>query len=40
MLIDMEKGSIDLAAFNAPNYRNLMDWLRGTRRTTLGTTLA
>jgi peptide/nickel transport system substrate-binding protein len=27
MLIDIEKGSIDLAGFNAPNYRNLMDWL-------------
>ena len=27
MLIDIEKGSVDLAGFNAPNYRNLMDWL-------------
>jgi peptide/nickel transport system substrate-binding protein len=27
MLIDIEKGSIDLAGFNAPNYGNLMDWL-------------
>ena len=27
MLIDIEKGDIDLAGFNAPNYSNLMDWL-------------
>ena len=27
MLVDLEKGAIDLAAFNAPNYQNLMDWL-------------
>ena len=27
MLIDMEKGAIDAAGFNAPNYKNLMDWL-------------
>ena len=36
MLIDMEKGSIDLAAFNAPNYRNLMDWLEKNPTDSIG----
>lgn len=27
MLVDIQKGAIDLVALNAPNYKNLMDWL-------------
>ena len=27
MIADMQRGAIDLAKFDAPNYKNLMDWL-------------
>jgi peptide/nickel transport system substrate-binding protein len=27
MLVDIEKGAVDLVGLNAPNYKNLMDWL-------------
>jgi len=28
MLVDIQKGAVDLAGLNAPNYQNLLDWLQ------------
>ena len=37
MLTDMETGTIDVAMFNAPNYKNLMDYLDGHPDAPIGT---
>jgi peptide/nickel transport system substrate-binding protein len=36
MLVDVEKGAVDLAGFNAPNYKNLMDWLERNPTDSIG----
>jgi peptide/nickel transport system substrate-binding protein len=37
MVTDMQRGAIDLAAFAAPNYKNLMDWLASNPTSAIGT---
>jgi len=36
MVADMQRGAIDLAMFNAPQYKNLMDWLAANPDTPIG----
>ena len=37
MVVDIQRGALDLAAFATPNYKNLMDWLTENPTASIGT---
>lgn len=37
MVVDMQRGALDLAAFATPNFKNLMDWLESNPTDSIGT---
>ena len=37
MVVDIQRGALDLAAFATPNYKNLMDWLENNPTDSIGT---
>jgi peptide/nickel transport system substrate-binding protein len=37
MVTDMQRGAVDVAAFTAPNFKNLMDWLSSNPTSSIGT---